>query len=70
MSQIESPVAPASPRIRPRGDAASNLRPVSFSPAPPRTPGFSLRGTLLYPAILTALSLATRLVGGKNDGLR
>ena len=32
--------------------------------------GFSLRGKLLYPAILTVLALAAHLVGGKKDELR
>lgn len=70
MSHIESPVIANVPRIGLRGDGFANVRPVSFSPAPHRTPGFSLRGTLLYPAVLTILSLAAHVVTRDKDGLR
>lgn len=73
MSHTESLTAPVSPRIGSRDDAAPSAHPVSFRPAPGKSPGqtgFSFRGTLLYPAILTALAFAAHLVGGKKDGLR
>jgi hypothetical protein len=73
MSQAESLIAPPLSRVALRRDATSAVRPVSFKPAPRQSPGgtgFSLRGKLLYPAILTVLALAAHLVGGKKDELR
>jgi len=72
MSHVQSPVAPTLPRLGLRDDALGR-RPVSFIPAPRPTPGgirHSLRGKLLYPAVLAMLSVASWLVTRDKDNLR
>ena len=72
MSHVQSPVAPSLSRLG-RRDDGPGLRPVSFKPAPPQMPGgtgHSLRGKLLYPAVLVLLSVASWLVTRDKDGLR
>ncbi|MDF0486558.1 hypothetical protein PX554_00320 [Sphingomonas sp. H39-1-10] len=71
MSPAESAVARL-PRLGQSGDASARTssKPPRLSQRKPGGMWTSVRGTLLYPAILVGLSIAVRLVSRKKDELR